>query len=83
MANVSKLLAGGPEQDFIDVNLLRLPDGERDRPCKGLGGDGDIRIELTEPLGDVRLGPALGQLGGHGPRGVDSPVFPHGRFDRP
>src|SRR5437867_787015 len=68
LAPTLQLLTRRPIQDLVDVHVLRLADGERDRPGERLGRNRDRLIELANALGDVRLGHAVWQLRRHGAR---------------
>ena len=39
-----------------ELDLVGLADGERHRAGEGVGGDGDVRIEVADPLGRGRVG---------------------------
>src|SRR5574337_2185720 len=61
-AENSELLARGPEQDLVDVHVLRLADGEGHGPCEGIGGNRVGCVVLVEALGNIRLADGVGEF---------------------
>lgn len=59
-----KLLAHRPEQDLVDVYVLRA-DSEGDGPRERGGGNRDLGVEFVESLGAIRVGYAVRQLRGY------------------
>ena len=51
----SEFLPRRPEQDFVDINIVRLAYGEGDRAREGIGRNSEFIIKLAETLGEVRL----------------------------
>src|SRR5271166_2087247 len=52
---LSEFLSRGPEQDFVDVHVVRLADGERDGAREGVGRNCHLPIELADPGRRVRV----------------------------
>ena len=56
----SEFLPRRPEQDFVDINIVRLAYGEGDRAREGIGRNSEFIIKLAEnsrrgPPSDFRL----------------------------
>jgi len=60
-----ELLTRGAEQDFVHINLLGLAHGEGDCARERLGRDRDLRIELPDSLGGLRIGHGVRQFGSY------------------
>jgi len=58
----SVFLACRPEQDFVDVDVVRLAHGECNRPGEGVRWDG-LLVGLAHSLRDDWISDAVGQLG--------------------
>jgi hypothetical protein len=53
------------EQNFVHINPLRLAHGEGDCPRERLGKNRDLRIEVADSLGGLRIGHGVRQFCGH------------------
>jgi hypothetical protein len=53
---------GGADDDFADVDVVRLVDGEGNGAGDGFGGDGDL-AEIVDELGGAPVGDGVGEFG--------------------
>ena len=56
-------LLGWPEQDLVDVDVLRLAHRKDNRSGKRVGRDRNLVIERVDALGDGGVGYRAGQFG--------------------
>ncbi len=58
----SDRLRGGPEQDFVDVDVVGLVYSERDRAGEGVRADGDLADEFSCSRLNVSVLTAPGEM---------------------
>lgn len=59
-------LRGGPEQDFVDVDVVWLAYREGDSPGEGVRTHGDLAHELLRACLDILLADMIEKLGADG-----------------